>query len=496
MAVNKRRIFLIPVLCVLVLCLAVGVLVIRPRFLYQQGVRELNSDNAAVAVGFFEQAEAAIPDFLSRSWVTAADRFHLYSDFGWALYQVGIQAWTDSGVSQVTFDWFVNAAECLKKAAAIEDGDYLTTFRRARTEHVLERLYPHIHSLSPNPHDAQALYQAAAALRPAGISVHQAWARYLFETGKPDQIPDLVRHLLSIYPPFYPSLKKEPYFSSELLPIAMQGLETAIQNGVRPRDAWYFLSRLSQDQQDPAGAIAYFETYLTQDPDANTVNDYIGMGTLYLTDGRYGESHDMFIQSLAKSDDPDASLSRIYRIFKDQEQGIRFLAFADVLDADTLKVAGLDLVRARCYLDLGQVFLAIQTLEKIIDDHPTGPACYLRAQIAAKEKDWEVMETFSQQATRLDPYNHTYHYLFARALFYRKKYEDAEFALTRAMRHADRVPAGYFHLRAWTRWHQKKFLAAAQDWDQAAALKPEHPEYADRAAQARQQQSLTPNIYD
>ncbi|MEX1302390.1 MAG: hypothetical protein AB1Z16_09540, partial [Desulfotignum sp.] len=344
MAVNKRRIFLIPVLCVLVLCLAVGVLVIRPRFLYQQGVRELNSDNAAVAVGFFEQAEAAIPDFLSRSWVTAADRFHLYSDFGWALYQVGIQAWTDSGVSQVTFDWFVNAAECLKKAAAIEDGDYLTTFRRARTEHVLERLYPHIHSLSPNPHDAQALYQAAAALRPAGISVHQAWARYLFETGKPDQIPDLVRHLLSIYPPFYPSLKKEPYFSPEMLPIAMQGLETAIQNGVRPRDAWYFLSRLSQDQQDPAGAIAYFETYLTQDPDANTVNDYIGMGTLYLTDGRYGESHDMFIQSLAKSDDPDASLSRIYRIFKDQEQGIRFLAFADVLDADTLKVAGLDLV--------------------------------------------------------------------------------------------------------------------------------------------------------
>lgn len=492
MAANNRRIFLIPVLCLVIVFFSACVLVFRPRFIHQQGVRELRSGNYDQAVVYLEKAEAAIPGFLNNSPITAADRFHLYTDYGRALYHIGVQAWTESGISQTTYELFVKANDCLKKAHAIDSGYYVTAFWRARTEHVLEVLYPWLYPQTPNPYHANGHYRNAAALRPAGITVHQAWARYLHVKQQTDRIPDLVRHIMAIYPPFYSSLKKEPYFTPSLLSVAAQGLEHAVQAGVRPREALRNLSRLSEDQDDPAGAIAYFETYLKQDPDANTVNDYIGIGTLYLTDGRYEDSHDAFLQSLAAADKPDAVLSRIYRIFKSQNQGIRFLAFADVLDAGTLKVASLDLVKAQCYLDLDQVFLAKQTLTQIIADNPSGPACYLRAQIAAREKDWEAMETYSQQATRIDPYHSTYHYYFGRALYHRKKYEDAEFALTRALRHADREPAGYFHLRAWTRWHQKKYLAAARDWDRAAALKPDHPEYADRAARAREQSRIDP----
>jgi tetratricopeptide (TPR) repeat protein len=243
---------------------------------------------------------------------------------------------------------------------------------------------------------------------------------------------------------------------------------------------------------DPAGEIAYFETLLAHDPKANTANDFIHLGSLYLASGRHEDSHAAFLKSLAEGNDPDAVLSRIFRIFKNEDQVIRFLAFTNLLEQSVVKVATLDLVRAQCFMDLGQVFLAKQTVESIIADNPTGPACYLRAQIAAREKDWEAMEIFSQQATRIDPYSPGYHYYFASALYARKKYEDAEFALNRAIRHATREQPGYFHLRACARWHQKKFQAAAQDWERAAALKPDHPEYAVRAAEAREKSRTDP----
>ena len=492
MAASNRRYFLIPVLCLLCLFLCYAVLMLRPRFIYQQGVRELKSDKYDPAVMLFERAEAAIPKFLSDSWVTAADRFHLYTHYGRALYHEGVQAWKDKGISHDTFDRFVRANQSLTKAEVIDAGYYVTAYWRARTEHTLEVLHPRLFPKTPNPYDADSHYRTAAALRPAGIAVHQAWARYLHATRRPGRIPDLVRHLMTIYPPFYPSLKKEPYFATDLLPVAAEGLKTAVQEGVRPREALRYLSRLSQDQDDPAGAIAYFESFLAHDPEANGVGDVIHLGTLYLADGRYEDAQSRFFQSMADADDPDAVLARIYRIYKTRDLLFRFLRFANDLGLSTVKVSSLDLVRAQCYLDLDQVFLARQTLERIISDNPTGPACYLRAQIAAREKDWEAMETYSQMATRTDPYHAGYHYYFARALFARKKYEDAEFALNRAIRHAGREQAGYFDLRARARQHQKKFLAAAEDWDRAAALNPGHQAYADRAAEAREKSRTDP----
>lgn len=331
-----------------------------------------------------------------------------------------MKGWQENGISNDGFDRFVKAREALRKAAAIESKYYVTAFRLARTEHALETLHPWRYPDTPNPYNAHPLYQAAAALRPAGIAVHQAWARYLHGKGRTEEIPDLVRHLLAIYPPFYPTLKNEPYFMPGLLTDAAEGLKNAVQTGVRPRDALRYLSQLSRDQDNPAGAIDFFEAYLAYDPEENTANDFIHIGSLYLTDGRYEDVSGLFIRALAVADDPDPVLSRIYRIFKSQNQGIRFLSFADDLEAGTLKIPTLDLTRARCYVDLGQDFLAKQKLETIISDNPTGPACYLRAQIAAREKDWKTMETCSQQATQLEPYTAAYHYYFARALYTRK----------------------------------------------------------------------------
>jgi tetratricopeptide (TPR) repeat protein len=482
--------------CILGVFLAVSLALLRPRFIYQQGLRQLNMGSPVQAAVFFEQAYAAMPAFLSRTWLTAADRFRLDTYYGRALYEAGVEAWKAGGPTRQVYALLTRSREHLERSHALEPGYYRIAFWRARTEHALERIHPWLFPATPNPFNADDLYLHAAALRPADSAVLLGHARYLHETGRQDRLPALVTTLLETYPPSYDTLKREPYYTPSLWPYMAQGLENAVKNRVLPRHALLRLSRLNLDQNNLSAAIDSFEAFLAYDPGSNTSDDFFHMGTLCAKDGRYEKSHEAFVKSLAAAQDRETALNRIYQYFRSLKQFTRFLSFLGHLEGTDLAVPGQDMILARCYLEMNQLFLAKQALTRIMETRPSGPASYLLAIIAQKEGDWDAMEIFSQQATRLDPYNPGYHFLFAQALNQRKKYVNAENAITRAIRHAPKENTGYYNFRAWTRWHQEKYKAAALDWEKAAALNPGNADFAKRAAQAREKIGKGPVIRD
>jgi tetratricopeptide (TPR) repeat protein len=470
--------------CGLAVFLVFCLVMVRPRFICQQGIREFKIGRHDQAIAFFEKAESVMPAFFTRTLLTAVDRFNLYTYFGRALYHAGKEGWKQNGLTLEVYALMVRSRDHLEQAAAIEQGYYMTTYWRARTEHALERVHPWLFPGTPNPYNADTLYLQASTLRPAGITVRQAHARYLHDTGQQDQIPPLVKTLLEIYPASYGILKKEPYFTPGLLPYMVQGLETAVEKRVQPRSALQSLSRLYQDQGNLTAAIDIYETYLAHNPEANTSGDFFLLGELCLQDGRYEKSHDPFVRSITAAEDPEGAINRIYTLFRIQNQLTRFLTFIEYLKGTGMGVPGIDMVLVRCYLDMDQVFLATELLRQIIENRPTGPACVLMATIARNENDWDAMEVYSHLATRLDTYNHSYHYLFAQALNLQKKYVDAEYAVTSAIRYAPKENPGYFDFRAWTRWHQKKFSEAAMDWEKAFQLSPDRSDFPFRAALA------------
>jgi tetratricopeptide (TPR) repeat protein len=476
MEVRLLKFFKLFLICALISLLIICISLFWPRFRYQEGITQLKLKNYKEAVGYFDMAEQAMPDSIS-SWFARADLFRVYSSQGKALYHLGVKTWHEDGLAMPTFDLMVRAKSYLAKANEIESAHFINSYWLARTEETLEKTFPWLHPETQNPYNAEPYYQKALPLRPSGMIIRYAYIKYINDKGLNEKIPGLVRTLMRIHPRSYYPLKKESFFTDELIPHIEQGLNLALENQTLPRDAFKALSDIQLSRNDLQQAISYYNQFLEQKPNLNSFRDYIHMGRLYLKDSPHEISYEYFKKGLIAANHSEKSINWIYRVFKQENRHKDFLNFSGHLEEIGLGSQLLDIFAAKCWMDMGQPQFAKARLIQINARQPHAPAYYLLAKIAQKGKDWDQMEIAIQKATRLDPDNSGYYYLFSQALKYQKKYAHAEEIATKAIQHSPKENYGYFNNRAQIRWRLKKYIEAADDWEKAFSLKPDHSDF-------------------
>lgn len=458
-----------------------------PRLLYQEGITQLKLKNYEKAVAYLKKAEQAMPESIA-PWFARADLFRIYTNFGEALYHLGAGDWKEKGLSLSAYGLLVRSKYYLTQASAIEPAHYINAYWLSQTEQGLEKAHTWLYPKKRNPFNADAYYQTALSLRPSGIRVRYAFLKYLHYKGQNSKIPELVQYMMEIHPPSYRLLKKESFYTQDLIPYVEKGLHLAVEHETLSRDALGALSDIYLNQTDFETAISYYRTLLAYKPAVNLSADYIHMAGLYLKARQTEKSYEYFEQALLESTNTPSTIHHIYNIFKREKRFSEFIGLYIHLQAKGMETQPLEMALATNWMEMGNPSLARSRLTRINTAQPHAPAYYFLAIIAQKEKNWDEMETSIQKATRLDPSNPDYHYLFSQALYNQKKYTPAEAAATKAIQQAPKENPWYFNQRAWIRWGQKKYGQAAADWEKAFAIKPDTSDFLYRIALAREQE--------
>ncbi|WP_299983558.1 hypothetical protein [Desulfobacula sp.] len=141
------KIIKILMISVLLALLIITASLFWPRFVYQQGITQLELKNYNQAAAYFKRAEQAMPGAIS-TWFAKADLFRIYTNHGQALYNLGVKDWKEKGLTMTSFNTLTMSKSYLSKAAKIEPSDYINTYWLTRTEQGLEKAYAWFHPTS------------------------------------------------------------------------------------------------------------------------------------------------------------------------------------------------------------------------------------------------------------------------------------------------------------------------------------------------------------
>lgn len=471
------------------------------RYQYQKGVLAYETGQWERAGLHLTRALNTFPETPARI-LAPRDLFRIRTELGKAQYQIAMDLTRGPEVGKARYQALANAYALLQqahahldKAAGHDPLSYRTSFWLARVSDRLAILTPYIRKyqdyfltladFDPDRHyDPLIRYKAAAALRPAGITVRYELAALYHREGMTLELEEQVREIGTIYPSALSFLKKQPYYGPLIRERFRQGCLTALENGVTPRTTLTLLSGMAREDMDLRLAIDFYRRAMQLETHRNTSGTWYHLGGLLLENSQVEKSFDAFEKGLSLSSDLEKALAGIYSRFRRVKAYDTFLAFLDQVND---KHRGRDLgemVRVRCYMDMGQLVPARARLERMIAVRPTAPAWYQLAQVSAKLKDWDGMELAAQRATVLDPENSRYHYYFSQALKRVHKYERAASAATRAIETAERKTASLLNYRAWIFWSLKDYGRAAEDWLACLELQPEGHGYYFNAARA------------
>lgn len=371
------------------------------------------------------------------------------------------------------------------KATRLNPFDAEAAYGLAEQEARLKRLFPYLYSdREANPYEADPFFQDAIRLRPNGILYHYAFARYLNQYKKKEELIKIVTKLARIYPAVYVHLKKESFWSPEFEGAAKKGLNQAINEGTDVRNAHMAASSLLAGQKDWEGAISHYQKALALEAIENNSAHYLHLGRLYVADGRLKDAERSFFGALSMSPTKEDDLEGLYKVYKENNYSKELYQFYELASKSFALSTRMDILLARSLIDLKQYNQSQLILERSNLKEPTARAYYWLAFIAEKKKDWDSMELAIQKATVLDPENSSYHLRFSKVLKRIKKFDRAEKEAGLAIRHAAKSSSKLFNHRARIRWTRKDYKGALDDWSLAMELAPENPSFYARAAEA------------
>lgn len=487
--ITREKAGLILLAGLLLVCTGISVVQFRSRFFFQTGISHMNQAAYDSALAGFEKAGTAIPGFLAAT-VARQDLFRIYTRTGITLQNQALALWKENRPMETVTRLYDQSRIILEKAVAIDGAAYVPAYWLARAYTALQVVHGSRFPDRPNPYDAGPLYERAVALRPNGITVLYARARYQDHIKDRAGLMKTVRHMTRIYPPAYHSLKREGFFSPDLMSEMKAGLEAAVAEQVDPKSALAALSDIHETAGEFGSAADRYEQSLALQPFTNTDSHYLNMGRLTLLAGRPDDSRDWFVKTLETAGDFDSALARIHAVHRRAGNLDAFIRFGVALEKKGHWPPALDLEIAAAWMEQEQYLFARTRLNRLNDRQPSAPAHYLLARMADAEKNWDEVERHAQKAAALDPENSRYYYLLARALNHQKKYGSAEEMATRALARVQKPDPWLFNLRAWTRWHQKQYFSAMVDWKRALDLDPGRADFAYQIARACEQEGM------
>ncbi|OQX25282.1 MAG: hypothetical protein BWK80_16510 [Desulfobacteraceae bacterium IS3] len=372
-----------------------------------------------------------------------------------------------------------------RRAIELNPTDAESVYGLAKAEARLEDLYLHLYpDKTETPYKPMPYFEQAVRLRPNGITYHYALARYLYEKGRTRELFAVVRRLVRIYPPAYPLMKKEAFWSPSVSEACKSGLLEAVRENIYAKHALFILSSISAEEKNWADAISHYQAAMNNREFENTAGNYLHVGYLYLKNQQTDEAETFFLHALHISDEVEKNIETLYSYYKNEGIYERFYKFYQNISPNFALSSKMDILIARSLMDMKVYDHAKNILTELTRKESSAEAYYWLARIAEAEKDWDSMELAIQRATMFDPKNTQYHLIFSSVLNRLGKFDRAEEEAGFAMQYQKNPSPGFFSHRAGIRWAKQDYQGAIEDWKAAIRLKPDQADFYARTAEA------------
>ncbi|MDL2121929.1 MAG: tetratricopeptide repeat protein [Deltaproteobacteria bacterium] len=383
------------------------------------------------------------------------------------------------------FHFATKAKHAYLKSAYLNPIDSEAVFGLARGEARLEIISPYLQHQKDKSYNAFPYFQKSICLRPNGVLIHFAFVRYLYWQKKKELLLEVVSNMARIYPPVYNFVKKEEFWSQDVIMEALKnGLQQAIDERIDRRLAHMSMSFLLAGEKDWQGAIIHYQKALAYQEINNNSNNFFHLGRLYLENGQLEEAENFFFKAVSISRTREKDLEGLFWAYKKNSYSEELNSFYERISNSFALSSQMDILLVRSVIDLKQYNKAQRILKELNQKEPTAEAYYWLAIIAEKEKDLDRMELAIQKATVLDPENSRYHLIFSKVLKRLKKLERAEKEAGLAIKHSSEPSLRLYNKRAFIRMDLKDYQGAIEDWKTAIALNPYDAEYYVHLAEA------------